>query len=572
MARPAPLLLLALALAPVTSAPAAAVKVVTRDPAHLVVRLTDVTPGTRYRVTYRNGKRQFVWENLAPDASGAVTLTDDSHLRPEYRLRCESRTSAQDPVVFDDFTKGTVLSRRRQPFGVPVSTFGGPGYLVPGLSSLVRDPRGNFWLYFDHPPYALLKYDAKLLYQFALLLPGKALAFDTDGEGNVWVLHPGNWLSKHGPTGQVLGAWELPSGRKPGEFSLASGLVIDRENGLLYLADEVLGRVQRFDLELNLQPIPAVMWGWIGREDLGYTRAGEYDPERMYYALDRPRDLRLDGAGHLFVSCEHYVSKFDLGTGKQLPFGAAPVLGWGGTFSDSAFSSAAGTDGHWQRHYLAGVDTAGRLYVADRDNEFVPDQRLQVFASDGKLERVFSVGTEVKDARGERVYLGAVAGVACAEDGVWLADAAGHIYESRGGLRDGGIRYLGPGAAGRQFDLSKAEEAKFTAEAQSQRVRHTSEGKVLAFSGSESSTRNCEREGVSLLRHGERSLWLPTRLGEPFTVKLLGADGQPIPESGYRVEYEERPGAFGNRYDFFRVTNNSGADWTGATFVATAKE
>ena len=325
----APLLVI-LALACARLGWAVGLQVETRDSACLEVRLTGATPGGLYRVTYHDEKHQFVWENLTPEASGLVTLTDDKYLRPEYRLRCESRLSTKDPVVFDDVTKGVVSLRRRLPFGVPVSTFGGPGYLVPGYSMLARDVRGNFWLYLDHAPYALLKYDAKFHYQFALLLPGEALAFDTDDEGNLWVLHPGNWLSEHTPLGQTLGAWDLPFGRKPGEFSIASGLAIDREHKLLYISDEVLSRVQRFDLQLNLQPIPTIPWGWIGREDLSFTRAGQYDSETMYNLLDRPREVRLDGAGHLYVSSEHYISKFDLGTGKQVAFRRRAGDGMGG--------------------------------------------------------------------------------------------------------------------------------------------------------------------------------------------------------------------------------------------------
>ena len=108
-----------------------------------------------------------------------------------------------------------------------------------------------------------------------------------------------------------------------------------------YLADETLGRVQRFDLDLRLRPFPQTAWGWIGREDLAYTRAGEYDRELMYYQLDRPRQLALDGRGNLLVSCEHWIGRFDLATGRQMPFGANPVLGWGGTFTDSPFSASA---------------------------------------------------------------------------------------------------------------------------------------------------------------------------------------------------------------------------------------
>ena len=436
----------------------------------------------------------------------------------------------------------------------------------------MRDPRGNFWLYLDHAPYALLKYDPGFHYQFALLLPGPALAFDTDGDGNVWILHPGNWLSKHTPLGQTLGAWDLPFGREPGEFSLASGLVIDRDHGFLYLADEVLCRVQRFDL--NLQA-PAHSRPSAGDGSAAKTSATPASastiPKPPTTCLDRPRDLRLDGAGHLYVASEHYLSKFDLGSGKQLPFGNSPVLGWGGSFTDSAFSPSAATNGHWQRLYLAGVDRTGRLYVADRDNEFVRTQRLQVFSPDGQFEQVFSFDKPVKDISGAPAYLGAVARLALDGDRVWLADAAGRVYASQRGLQGGGKLYLGPGAAGRQFDLSQVEEAKFAVEAQTARAQHTTSGKVLAFAGDQETTRNCERDGITTLKNGERSLWLPVRLGEPFTVQFFDAQKQPLPDTDYRLDFEETPGLFGTRYDFFRVTNKSGKDWTAITFTATTK-
>ncbi len=67
----------------------------------------------------------------------------------------------------------------------------------------------------------------------------------------------------------------------------------------------MLGRVQRFDLTLTLQPMPETAWGWLGREDLAYRPVGQYDESSTYYLLDRPSQLRLDGRGRLLVSCEH---------------------------------------------------------------------------------------------------------------------------------------------------------------------------------------------------------------------------------------------------------------------------
>ncbi len=550
------------------------VTVVHRTPAALQVRIDNATPASLYRVTYDDGKHRFVWENLTPDPTGLATLTDDKHLAPEFRLRCESRTGRDDPVLFDDMLKGPVVAKSRLPFGVPVSTFGGPGYLVPGLSDLKRDDFGNFWLYIDHAPFAILKYSPDFTYRFALLLPDAPLAHDLDADGNLYILHQGNWISKHNALGETLGAWDLPYGRGPGEFVAASGLAVDRLAGSIYLSDETLGRVQRFDLDLRLKPVAFTAWGWIGRGDLAYTKPGEYDRDQMYYQLDRPRQLLLDGKGRLLVSCEHYISQFDLGSGRQVPFGRSPVLGWGTTFTDSAFSPSAGLDGHWQRHWLAGIDAAGNIYVADRQNEFVVDQRLQVFGPDGVFLRAFDIEDDLRDATGRRIFVAAVRGLACAADAIYLADASGHIYRSPSstGIVAGGALYLGPGAAGRQFDLSRADETKFSVELQPTRVRHRSTGKILAFAAEGRGTGNCETEGSSSLADGARSMWLPSRIGEPFSVTLLDAAGGAIPPADYTLEFEDQTGLFGSHLDFFRITNRSGKPWQGVTFVAEAAQ
>jgi hypothetical protein len=477
-------------------------------------------------------------------------------------------------VVFDDLLKGSVVDKQRLPHGVPVSTFGGPGYLVPGPSDLTRDEFGNFWLYLNHPPYSVLKYDKELRYQFALLTPEHLVAHDTDAEGNLYLLHPGNWVSKHDPLGAPLGAWQLPAGRNLGEFASASGLVIDRENGLIYLADEVLGRVQRMTLDMVPVPVPYFAWGWIGREDLAYSQSGKYDPGSMHYQLDGPQQLRLDGAGHLYVSCRHYVSKFDLATGRQVHFGKHPVLGWGGSFTDSVFSASAALDGHWQRHWLAGVDAAGNVYIADRQHPLSVNSRLQVFSAQGELLQCLDLEDDLWDDQGRRVYIGKTMGLATEGTRVWLVDAGGRVYAGpvSGGLKSGGGLFLGPGAAGRQFDLSRVDEGKLKVEQQGQRIRHRSEGDVAAQPAAGQGTGNCERERRPLLRDGEASLWTPARLGEPFRVTLFDDAGREVPSADYLIDYEDEAGLFGTLYDYFRVTNRSGKDWRNVRFVAEAVE
>jgi len=552
------------------SAAAADIEIVARTPASLTVRLPAGGTTSLYRVTYEDLSHRFVWDNLSPDANGLVRLTDDKHLRPEFRLQCESSTGISDPVVFDDRLKGPIATKTRARCGVPVSTFGGPGYLVPGLADLTRDGCGDFWLYLDHEPHALLKYDANFTYQFALLLPDAPVAHDLDASGNLWILHEGNWISKHSPLGETLGAWELPEGRDPGEFIEASGMAIDRVAGYIYLSDNILSRVQRFDSNLAPCPLPVTPWGWLGRQDLAYTRVGKYDPQTTYYQLDRPSQLVLTPTGGLLVSCEHWISQFDLATGRQTPFGQQAVLGWGGSFSDSPFSSSAGLDGHWQRQWLAGVDAAGHVYVSDRDNEFVIDPRLQVFGPDGLLLKSFDLEEGLVARSGEAVHLTAVKGLAVGDGALWLVDAAGRVYESPSdrGLIGGGELFLGPGAAGRQFDLSRADASKFTLEPQDARRVHRSEGRVFGAAEAQGGSRNVETDSSLVVRDGEWSLWTPTRMGEPFEVELLTEAGATIPATDYRIEFEEEPGLFGTQWDFFRVVNRSGVEWRNVRFVA----
>ncbi|MCJ7752509.1 MAG: hypothetical protein MUQ65_15710, partial [Armatimonadetes bacterium] len=84
----------------------------------------------------------------------------------------------------------------------------------------------------------------------------------------------------------------------------------------------------------------------------------------------------------------------------------------------------------------------------------------------------------------------------------------------------------------------------------------------------QSGTANCEREGSGSVREGERSMWIPARLGEPFGVALFDSEDRLILAGEYVVELEEKPGLFGTQYDYFRVTNRSGRTWRDVRFVA----
>jgi hypothetical protein len=200
------------------------------------------------------------------------------------------------------------------------------------------------------------------------------------------------------------------------------------------------------------------------------------------------------------------------------------------------------------------------------------DRRLQAFAPDGTPLAAFDVTHPLADASGRPVYVTAVIGAAFSSETIWLVDAAGRVYESPKGSGpvSGGKLHLGAGAAGRQFDLSTVDESRFSVEGQPVKVQHEVEGLVLGFPTGDVGTGNCEREGRPQIDDSERSLWMPSRLGESFTVSFTDADGAEIPASQYLLEVEEKPGLFGGSYDFFRVTNRSGHAWQSVRFLARA--
>ncbi len=546
-------------------------EIVSTQPHELGIRLPNAEAGSLYRVRYQGAGAAFVWENLQPGADGAVMLLDDRHLQPKQRLQCASRGTEADPAYFDDFSKAESAGKTRLTYGVPVSTFGGPGYLSSAPTWLQRDSRGGFWLYQDRRPWRIVAFDGDFNYRFTLVFPGRVLGFASDMQANLYVLQEGNLLSRFDAEGRALAHWKLPEGRGAGQFIGASGLAVDGSGEYLYLADEKLGRVQRFDKEMRSAPLPSVPWGWVGREDLAYLQMGAYQAESKY-RLDRPQRLALGPGQTLYVDCAYYVTRFDLATGEQVPFGRSEVLGWGGTFTDSAHSVAAANNGHWQDHRLAGVDPQGNIYISDTANSYRRNLRLQRFSPDGEFLAAFDLDTDLRDAAGGRVYVTPVLGLGFGGDSsesegkVWLAEAGGRIYESQG-ISSGGTVHLGPGAPGRQFDLTLARPEDFVAEKQAGRVERKAEGILIAFPAGRQGTRNCETEQNSLLANDATSIWIPAKLGEPFHVSLL-EEGREIPASDYVVELENQPGPFGTHYDFFRVTNKSGHAWKQIRFVA----
>jgi hypothetical protein len=555
--------------APENSAPAGDLKIIQAAPGELTVQLADFAPDSLYTIQARSKAGDFTWENLKPQPGGIFQLRDDGHLQVAQRLRCSSRGMATDPAYFDDLSKGQEQGKSRFPYGVPVSTFGGPGFLASAPTWVERDGRGGFWIYQDLRPWRVVSFDENFHYRFTLVFPHRLLALASDPQAKLYVLEEGNYLSCFDADGRPLHYWQLPEGHGKGEFIQASGLAIDPFNEGIYLADEKLGRVQSFDDTMSLRPLPMIPWGWLGREDLAYLEAGAYD-ENSKYRLDRPRRLAWGPGGVLYADCAYYVMRFDLATGEQVPFGVNGVLGWGGTFSDSAHSTSAGANAHWQEHMLAGVNPQGDIYIADTANAYRPNLRLQRFAPDGTFLDKYDLDREITAADGSRIYLTPPLGLAFAKEktgvNIWLAEGGDRVYESIN-LTSGGKTYLGPGAPGKQFDLTQLASQDLTITRQTGPLPRKSEGPVVTFAAGRRGTLNCEAERNAELPNGATSIWLPTRLGAPFTVTLW-EENRLVPASNFTLEIETAPGVFGTQYDFFRVTNKSGHTWKNIRFVA----
>lgn len=556
-------------IAPALAASAAQVEVVEAHANRLRVRIPSADPDALYTVKYTSNAGTFTWNDLKPGADGTVLLQDDRHLLLSQRLGCRSVGTETVSAIFDDLTKAETGVRQQLSYGIPVSSFGGPGFLSSAPTWIHRDQSGRFWIYQDQRPWKIMAYGPDFEYRFSLVFFDRVLALDTDADGTLYVLQEGNTVSRFDTDGLNATHWQLPEGRGPGEIIHASGLAIDPASGGVFIADDRLARVQQFDRDMQPRPLPFMPWGWIGREDLAYLEFDVYTSDYKY-RLDRPKRLLITPDGMLYVDCEAFVARFNLATGRQARFGANDVLGWGGTFMDSPHTTMAADNSHWQGHRLAGVGPDGTVYISDTLNVYLRDLRLQAFGQDGGFIAKYDAQNDIRAADGRRIYIVPPLGMAFAGAGVnqriWLADGGCRIYEGPG-IASGGSFSLGPGINGRQLDLRLAQPAHFTLEKQAAPSIRKAEGMVVTFSGEIRGSRNCETENSTTLANGVASIWIPVRLGQPFKVTLL-EEGRNIPASEFEIEIESEPGPFGTCYDFFRVTNKSGHVWQDVRWMA----
>jgi len=264
---------------------------------------------------------------------------------------------------------------------------------------------------------------------------GLALSAD----GRVYVTNRGTRVSIFTVDGGYLNSWGI-AGTGPGEFLNAGGITIDR-NGVVYVADRGNNRIQKFDLEGNYigeikhnpdypnrlnGPVDVVV------DDAGnvfiadgsgfniekYSSSGEFITEWMWGNLV---SLDLDGEGNLYVmdTFNHTISKYT-DSGQYISswgFEAFRKTYGGGIDFKDGYIYLAYSGNHsvlklnldGSQHYRWGptspsptkfsaisgitVDNANRIIVTD---DF--DDRIQVFNSDGTLQRVV---THINQQNGE---------------------------------------------------------------------------------------------------------------------------------------------------------------------------
>jgi len=132
---------------------------------------------------------------------------------------------------------------------------------------------------------------------------------DVDANGNVFLVLPEvPIIGKLSSAGALLTTWGT-AGSGPGQFESPSGICVDRSNGEVWVTDGITERVQRFSNDGTYE------FGWAGPPPLAEFGAVE-----------------VDGAGHIYLTWNSQVTKYDRNGNVLTSFG-------GPGFGNGQFSS-----------------------------------------------------------------------------------------------------------------------------------------------------------------------------------------------------------------------------------------
>ena len=202
----------------------------------------------------------------------------------------------------------------------------------------------------------------------------RGVAIDTTG--NVYVADVLNHrIQKFDAAGNYLIQWGS-EGMRNGEFKAPHGVAVDTA-GNVYVADRGNHRIQKFDLE--------------GKFIRSWGRIQKFGPERKLQLpvpsrgsgdgeFQNPTDVAVDTAGNFYVadSWNHRVQKFNSKGNFVRSWGRLPV------------PSRGSGDGEFENPTDVAVDTAGNMYVVDRNNS-----RVQKFDLHGNYKKDWEIYSEL---------------------------------------------------------------------------------------------------------------------------------------------------------------------------------
>ena len=177
---------------------------------------------------------------------------------------------------------------------------------------------------------------------------GETSGVDVDKDDNVWVFNRGaHPVMQFNKNGKLLQAWpEMP-------VTSSHGLRVDPE-GNIWTVDVAAHRVMKFSPAGKVLMVVGAVGGKEGNND-------------STDAFNRPTNVTFGANGDFFVS-DGYVNSRVVKFNKNGDY----IKHWG----------TKGTgDGQFELVHDAAVDSHGRMYIADRNN-----QRVQLFDQDGKFQ------------------------------------------------------------------------------------------------------------------------------------------------------------------------------------------
>ena len=195
------------------------------------------------------------------------------------------------------------------------------------------------------------------------------------------------------------------SGSTDGKFNAPSGLAIDEDNGLLYVADTDNNRIQMLSSTGSSSDT-------ISFSDK-FGSVGDDNDE-----FDKPTGLAIDNSDQLYIvdSENNRIKIYDLTGGNNCPSGTDEIINDEVCFDDD-FGSSGSSDGRFDIPTGLAIDKGnGDIYVVDSDNN-----RVQRFQSNGDFDNL-EFGSS---SSGDDEYLGTPSAIAVHKktDYIYVADS-----------------------------------------------------------------------------------------------------------------------------------------------------